>query len=107
MSPPGDMICYFCQLSPYRLTPAPPTYYHRGEYSMNDLYLEGSVPGAKLLSVRISDDLNDGLMKMVKATGRTKSFLTNEALRQFLKHQAWRIKVNPGVEQEEVTDPSE
>ncbi|MBF8272994.1 MAG: hypothetical protein HW380_2099 [Magnetococcales bacterium] len=50
------------------------------------------MPGTSPLSVRISDDLKDGLSKLVESTGRTKSFLTNEALRQYLEQEAWQIQ---------------
>ncbi len=48
--------------------------------------------GALTLSVRISDDLKDGLSRLAESTGRTKSFLANEALRQYLEQEAWQVQ---------------
>ncbi|MBF0632853.1 MAG: CopG family ribbon-helix-helix protein [Magnetococcales bacterium] len=48
--------------------------------------------GTLTLSVRISDDLKDGLSRLAESTGRTKSFLANEALRRYLKQESWQIQ---------------
>lgn len=48
--------------------------------------------GTSPLSVRISDDMKDDLSKLVESTGETKSFLTNDALRQYLEQKTWQIR---------------
>ncbi|MBF0605125.1 MAG: ribbon-helix-helix protein, CopG family [Nitrospirae bacterium] len=58
------------------------------------------MPGILPLSVRINDDLKDGLSKLVESTERTQSFLTNEALRQYLEQEAWQIQAIQEVVQE-------
>ncbi|MBF0109805.1 MAG: ribbon-helix-helix protein, CopG family [Magnetococcales bacterium] len=65
------------------------------------------MPGTSLLSVRISDDLKDGLSKLVESTGRTQSFLTNEALRQYLEQEAWQIQTIQEAVQEVETASEE
>lgn len=44
------------------------------------------------LSVRVSSELRDQLENLSVATGRTKSFLTAEALRGYLEIHAWQIQ---------------
>ncbi|MEO5330159.1 MAG: ribbon-helix-helix protein, CopG family [Magnetococcus sp. THC-1_WYH] len=58
------------------------------------------MPRTSPLSARIRDDLKDGLSKLVESTGRTQSFLTNEALRQYLEQEAWQIQAIQEVVQE-------
>lgn len=43
------------------------------------------------LSLRISPDIMGELEVLADATGRTKSFLAAEAIRAYLKEQAWQI----------------
>lgn len=45
----------------------------------------------KTLNVRIPSDLASKLDSLTKATGRTKSALTLEALREYIETQAWQI----------------
>ena len=46
----------------------------------------------KSLNVRLPVDLAVQLEALTKATGRTKSFLTVEALREYLQVQAWQVQ---------------
>jgi RHH-type transcriptional regulator, rel operon repressor / antitoxin RelB len=46
----------------------------------------------KPLNVRLPVDLADQLDALTKATGKTKSFLTIEALREYLEVQAWQVQ---------------
>ena len=46
----------------------------------------------KSLNVRLPVDLAVQLEALTKATGRTKSFLTVEALREYLHVQAWQVQ---------------
>jgi RHH-type transcriptional regulator, rel operon repressor / antitoxin RelB len=46
----------------------------------------------KPLNVRLPLDLADQLDALTKATGKTKSFLTIEALREYLEVQAWQVQ---------------
>ncbi|MHA7844677.1 CopG family ribbon-helix-helix protein [Serratia sp. D1N4] len=44
-----------------------------------------------VMSVRLSDDLSQQLEALAEATGRTKSFLAAQAIRDFLNREAWQI----------------
>lgn len=46
----------------------------------------------KTLNVRLPVDLASQLEALTKATGRTKSFLTVEALRNYIEAQAWQVQ---------------
>ena len=46
----------------------------------------------KPLNVRLPFDIATELEALTKATGRTKSFLTVEALREYLQVQAWQVQ---------------
>jgi len=46
----------------------------------------------KPLNVRLPIALASQLEALTKATGRTKSFLTTEALREYLQVQAWQVQ---------------
>ena len=46
----------------------------------------------KPLNVRLPIALASELEALTKATGRTKSFLTTEALREYLQVQAWQVE---------------
>jgi RHH-type transcriptional regulator, rel operon repressor / antitoxin RelB len=46
----------------------------------------------KPLNVRLPLDLAGQLDALTKATGKTKSFLTIEALREYLEVQAWQVQ---------------
>jgi RHH-type transcriptional regulator, rel operon repressor / antitoxin RelB len=53
----------------------------------------------KMLTVRIQSDLQEKLFALVKATGRTQSFLVEEALETFCNLNAWQIvAINKGLE---------
>jgi RHH-type transcriptional regulator, rel operon repressor / antitoxin RelB len=43
------------------------------------------------LNVRLSVDLSAQIEALCDATGRTKSFIAQEALKQYLEVQAWQI----------------
>ncbi|KFK93767.1 MULTISPECIES: CopG family ribbon-helix-helix protein [unclassified Serratia (in: enterobacteria)] len=44
-----------------------------------------------VMSVRLSDDLSAQLEALAKTTGRTKSFLAAQAIRDFLNREAWQV----------------
>ncbi|CAI2504363.1 CopG family ribbon-helix-helix protein [Serratia liquefaciens] len=44
-----------------------------------------------VMSVRLSEDLSEQLEALAKATGRTKSFLAGQAIRDFINREAWQI----------------
>ena len=44
-----------------------------------------------VMSVRLSEDLSEQLEALAKATGRTKSFLAGQAIRDFISREAWQI----------------
>ena len=45
----------------------------------------------KILNVRLPADLHGQLEQLVRATGRTKSFLTVEALKSYVSQEQWQI----------------
>jgi RHH-type transcriptional regulator, rel operon repressor / antitoxin RelB len=54
----------------------------------------------KPLNVRLPIELALQLEALTKATGRTKSFLTVEALTDYLKAQSWQIQdIQTGIEE--------
>lgn len=44
-----------------------------------------------MMSVRLTDELSQQLEALAAATGRTKSFLAGQAIRDFLEREAWQI----------------
>ena len=45
-----------------------------------------------VMSLRIPEDIADTLANLAKATGRSKSFLAVDALREYLSREAWQIQ---------------
>ena len=45
----------------------------------------------KMLNVRLADATHARLASLTKVTGRSKSFLTVEALEAYIEQQAWQI----------------
>ena len=45
----------------------------------------------KMLNVRLPADLHSQLARLVQATGRTKSFLTVEALKGYVEQENWQL----------------
>ena len=50
------------------------------------------MPVEKMLNVRLPADLYESLSRLTKATGRTKSFLTVQALKGYIETEAWQIR---------------
>ena len=44
-----------------------------------------------MMSVRLPDELANQLEALAAATGRTKSFLTGQAIRDFIDRESWQI----------------
>jgi len=44
-----------------------------------------------MMSLRLPDELAQTLASLAKATGRSKSFLAIDALREYLDREAWQI----------------
>lgn len=44
-----------------------------------------------VMSLRIPDEIADTLANLAKATGRSKSYLALDALREYLAREAWQI----------------
>lgn len=44
-----------------------------------------------VMSLRLPDEIADTLANLAKATGRSKSFLAVDALREYLAREAWQI----------------
>jgi predicted transcriptional regulator len=45
-----------------------------------------------VMSLRVPDEIADTLARLSKATGRSKSFLAVDALREYLAREAWQIE---------------
>lgn len=45
-----------------------------------------------VMSLRLPDEIADTLANLAKATGRSKSFLAVDALREYLAREAWQIE---------------
>ncbi|AZE65829.1 CopG family ribbon-helix-helix protein [Pseudomonas synxantha] len=45
-----------------------------------------------VMSLRIPEDVAETLTNLAKATGRSKSFLAVDALREYLAREAWQIE---------------
>lgn len=43
------------------------------------------------LTIRLTTELKRTLDKLAKATGRSRAFLAQDALRQYLEEQAWQV----------------
>ncbi len=43
------------------------------------------------VTIRIESGLKKSLDKLAKATGRSRAFLAQDALRQYLEEQAWQV----------------
>lgn len=44
-----------------------------------------------MMSLRLADDLSRQLDALAEATGRTKSFLAGQAIRDFVERESWQI----------------
>jgi RHH-type transcriptional regulator, rel operon repressor / antitoxin RelB len=44
-----------------------------------------------MMSLRLADDLSSQLDALAEATGRTKSFLAGQAIRDFVERESWQI----------------
>ncbi len=44
-----------------------------------------------MMSLRLADDLSRQLEALAEATGRTKSFLAGQAIRDFVERESWQI----------------
>jgi predicted transcriptional regulator len=44
-----------------------------------------------MISMRLPDDLTNQLDVLATATGRTKSFLAGQAIRDFIERESWQI----------------
>ncbi|UVJ45573.1 ribbon-helix-helix protein, CopG family [Pseudomonas sp. LS1212] len=58
-----------------------------------------------MMSLRVPDDLAETLACLAKATGRTKSYLAVDALREYVEREAWQIaKIQKAVEEADAGD---
>ncbi len=52
------------------------------------------------MSVRIPDEIEDQLAQLAKSTGRTKSWLTNQAIQDYLARELWQInEINQAIKE--------
>jgi predicted transcriptional regulator len=56
---------------------------------ITDHYIETAM---SVMSLRLPDEIADTLANLSKATGRSKSFLAVDALREYLAREAWQIE---------------
>ena len=58
-----------------------------------------------IMSLRLPDDMADTLAHLAKATGRSKSFLVIDALRDYLAREAWQIaEIQKAIEEADAGD---
>ncbi|WP_341520643.1 ribbon-helix-helix protein, CopG family [Pseudomonas sp. G.S.17] len=58
-----------------------------------------------VMSLRLPDEMADTLAILAKATGRSKSFLAIDALREYLAREAWQIsEIQRAVEEADAGD---
>lgn len=58
-----------------------------------------------VMSLRLPDEMADTLAILAKATGRSKSFLAVDALREYLAREAWQItEIQRAVEEADAGD---
>jgi len=56
--------------------------------------------GPSLISVRVSNDIAQRLADLANATERSKSYLVEQALEEFIAHQEWQVKaIQQGIRQ--------
>ncbi len=54
------------------------------------------------MSMRLPEELNNELALLAKSTGRTKSFLAVEAVKEFIKREKWQLeKIQNGLNEAE------
>ncbi|MCQ9091219.1 CopG family ribbon-helix-helix protein [Vibrio alginolyticus] len=52
------------------------------------------------MSVRIPDEIEDKLAQLAKSTGRTKSWLTNQAIQDYLARELWQVnEINQAIKE--------
>ena len=44
-----------------------------------------------VMSLRLADDVEQQLVSLAKATGRTKSWLASQAIQDFVAREAWQV----------------
>ncbi len=58
-----------------------------------------------VMSLRLPDEMADTLASLAKATGRSKSFLAIDALRDYLAREAWQIaEIQRAIEEADAGD---
>ncbi len=58
-----------------------------------------------VMSLRLPDEMADTLAILAKATGRSKSFLAIDALREYLAREAWQVsEIQRAVEEANAGD---
>lgn len=57
------------------------------------------------MSMRLPDELVDQLSKLADATGRTKTFLAVQAIRNFIEQESWQIaEIKKGLAEADAGD---
>lgn len=58
-----------------------------------------------MMSLRLPDELATALAELATATGRTRSYLAIEALREYIEREAWQVaKIQKGIEQADASE---
>ncbi|BBP75685.1 MULTISPECIES: CopG family ribbon-helix-helix protein [Pseudomonas] len=58
-----------------------------------------------VMSLRLPDEMAETLANLAKATGRSKSFLAIDALRDYLAREAWQIaEIQRAIEEADAGD---
>jgi RHH-type rel operon transcriptional repressor/antitoxin RelB len=57
------------------------------------------------MSMRLPDELSEQLNALARATGRSKSFLAAQAIRDFIEREAWQIaEISAAINQADAGD---
>ncbi len=58
---------------------------------------------AKMINVRVPEELFDQIEALAQATARTKSFLTLEALKNYVETESWQVRdIHAGIQEADV-----
>ena len=60
---------------------------------------------AKTINVRVPESLYDQIDALAKATTRTKSYLTVEALKSYVENESWQIRdIHDGIREADASE---
>ncbi len=58
-----------------------------------------------ITSIRLPDELRQKVESLARATGRSKSFLMQEAIEQYVENEAWQVvQIEEGIQADDADD---